>query len=189
MTNTRPLISSISSPAGISGKLRDDGACFCISTAFRGTYLDSYYLQVNNVSRPQIVRHSIPAFIPLTDLAREHLPAHLNKLLHLLFAQLNGYAGRKFQANHLEKSSAYVAGSLQKNSMYTVLSFTYNLPVQDQIVSFTAKVFYGDIASTYPTEVTVTCPDDEASVQQMISRHVSLFSSTALHEALDSLTT
>lgn len=76
--------------------------CFCISTAFEGTYLDSYYIQVNNLKNPQVFRHSIPAFIPLSDLAKEHLPADLKKLLNVLYERLNGYAGRKFQADHME---------------------------------------------------------------------------------------
>ncbi|CAI9579996.1 unnamed protein product, partial [Staurois parvus] len=144
--------------SGISGKLKDDAACFCISTAFEGTYLDSYYIQVNNVKNPQIVRHSIPAFIPLHDLAKEHLPAALKKLLHVLFERLNGYAGRKFQADRAEKiSPVYVEGSLQKNSLYTVLSFTYNVTVEGQIVGFAAKLLYADLADTLPTEVMVTC--------------------------------
>ncbi|PIO35892.1 hypothetical protein AB205_0004550 [Aquarana catesbeiana] len=175
---------------GISGKLKDDAVCFCITTAFEGTYLDSYYIQVNNLRNPQISRHSVPAFIPLSDLAKEHLPADLKKFLHVLYERLNGYAGRKFQADHMEKKSpAYVAGSLQKNSLYTVLSFTYNITIGGQTVSFTAKFLYEDLTDTLPTEVTVTCTDAEAWTQEMISSHVSLFSGTALHRALDSLTT
>ncbi|XP_018422326.1 PREDICTED: centromere protein O [Nanorana parkeri] len=270
---------------GISGKLKDGGACFCITAAFEGTYLDSYYIQVNSLRNPQISRHGVPSFIPLSDLAKEHLPADLRKLLHVLFERLNAYGGRKFQADKLEeKSPAYVAGSLQKNSLYTVLSFSYNITIEGQTVSFAAKLLYGDITSIFPTEVTVTCPgnrcvigpyvfcctlflalkrtcagidpgyqtcqrafksthrspplpppvccivgdgyendicgrdmyyilehaphvtalvslswpvlflyadilDDEASVPEMISSHVSVFSSTALHRALDSLTT
>lgn len=56
-----------------------------------------------------------------------------------------------------KKSPAYVAGSLQKNSLYTVLSFTYNITIGGQTVSFTAKFLYEDLTDTLPTEVTVTC--------------------------------
>ncbi|KAM5126990.1 centromere protein O-like [Mantella aurantiaca] len=174
---------------GISGKLKDGAACFCMAASYEGRYLNSYYLRVNNMKSPQVARHSIPPFIPLAKLAEDHLPADLKTFLRLLYDQLNGYEGRKFQANQMEeKSPAYVAGSLQKNSLYTLLSFTYNVTRKGRSVSFAAKLLYGDIASTFPTEATVTCSDDESSPQEMIRSHVTRFTSSALHRALDSLT-
>ncbi|XP_068136177.1 centromere protein O [Hyperolius riggenbachi] len=172
---------------GISGKLTDEGACFCISTAFEGTYLDSYNLQVSSLRNPQITRHAIPPFIQLKDLAKEHLPASLRKLLSVLSQQLNGYAGRKFQADQLEKSSAYVPTSLEKNSLHTVLSFQYNAVIEGQTSCFSARLLYRDVTRTLPTEAQVTCADEEALLQEVTSSHESLFYSKALHRVLESL--
>uniref|UniRef100_A0A8C8S4Z4 Centromere protein O n=1 Tax=Pelusios castaneus TaxID=367368 RepID=A0A8C8S4Z4_9SAUR len=87
---------------GISGKLTKHGACFCISTAYEGTYLDSYYLDLLMQQPVQIRRHSVPVFIPLEQIAKKYLQTDIKCFLATLSEHLNAYAGRKYQADQLQ---------------------------------------------------------------------------------------
>ncbi|KAG8535587.1 hypothetical protein GDO81_028206, partial [Engystomops pustulosus] len=144
---------------GISGKKTDRGICICLSTAFEGHYLDSYYLQVENLQKPWISRHSIPPFIPLGEIATSHLQNDMKKFLVVLFDHLNGYAGRKFQADQLQDSPGpYIPGTLQRNTLHTVLSFRYNVTIHERTFCFSARLQYSAVTSVLPSEAAVTCP-------------------------------
>ncbi|XP_073529957.1 centromere protein O [Phyllobates terribilis] len=173
---------------GVSGKKTDNGFCFCLSTAFEGHYLDSYYLQVNNMEKPHIRRHSIPAFIPLAKITK-NLRENLKKFLCDLTDHLNGFAGRKFQADRLQDApGAYVPNTLQRNSLHTVISFQYNVSIDGRNFCFSAKLLYGAITRVLPTEAQVTCPENIGPVREAASSHAALFRSTPLHRVLESLT-
>uniref|UniRef100_A0A8C6V9E5 Centromere protein O n=1 Tax=Naja naja TaxID=35670 RepID=A0A8C6V9E5_NAJNA len=87
---------------GLSGKLTEQGVSFCISTAFEGTYLDSYYLDILIQQPLRIQHHSIPVFIPLEQIAHEHLQKDIKCFLSVLSDHLNAYARRKFQVDQLQ---------------------------------------------------------------------------------------
>lgn len=87
---------------GLSGKLTRGGACLCISTAFEGTYLDSYYLHLRIKQPVQIQHHTVPAFIPLKQIADEYLQTDIKHFFSVLSDHLNAYVGRKFQAEQLQ---------------------------------------------------------------------------------------
>ncbi|XP_044146005.1 centromere protein O [Bufo gargarizans] len=175
---------------GISGKKTDHGVCFCLSTAFEGHYLDSYYIQVHSLEKPRIIRHNVPPFIPLKEITNSHLQSDLKKFLSVLFDHLNGFAGRKFQADQLQGAEGtYIPDTLQRNSLHTVLSFSYNVTIDNQNFCFSAKLQYGAITAVLPTEALVTCPENAGPVQEAaVSSHSSLFRSKPLHRALESLT-
>ncbi|XP_075716960.1 centromere protein O isoform X2 [Rhinoderma darwinii] len=173
---------------GISGKKTDNGFCFCISTAYEGHYLDSYYIQVDHLERPRLTRHCVPPFIPLGEIAKTHLQSDLKKFLSVLFDHLNGFAGRKFQADQLQDAAdTHVADTLQRNSLHTVLSFSYNVKMGQKNFRFSAKLLYGDITGVLPTEALVTCPDNAGSVQEAAASQASLFRREPLHRAVKSL--
>ncbi|KAM6464966.1 centromere protein O isoform 3-T4 [Liasis olivaceus] len=88
---------------GLSGKLTEQGVSLCINTAFEGTYLDSYYLDIRMQQPLQIQHHSVPAFIPLEQIAHEHLQKDIKRFLAVLSDHLNAYARRKFQVDQLQK--------------------------------------------------------------------------------------
>lgn len=173
---------------GLTGKLTQYGACLCISTAFEGTYLDSYYLDLILQQPVRIQRHSIPAFIPLEKIAHENLQTDLARFLSLLSDHLNAFAGRKFQADQLlERFGAFLEGPLQGNSLYNTLEFSYSMEGK-KTFPFTAKLTYGDLVCTLPTEVTVTCKDDAlASEAEMAAVHLALFREKPLHKAFSSI--
>nr|XP_009686488.1 PREDICTED: centromere protein O isoform X1 [Struthio camelus australis] len=88
---------------GISGKLTKRGVCFCISTAYEGTYLDSYYVDLIIKPAVQIHRHSVPVFIPLEQLAKKYLQTDIKRFLSVLSDHLNAYVGRRYQADQLQR--------------------------------------------------------------------------------------
>ncbi|XP_068792857.1 centromere protein O isoform X2 [Struthio camelus] len=88
---------------GISGKLTKRGVCFCVSTAYEGTYLDSYYVDLIIKPAVQIHRHSVPVFIPLEQLAKKYLQTDIKRFLSVLSDHLNAYVGRRYQADQLQR--------------------------------------------------------------------------------------
>ncbi|KAM9240306.1 centromere protein O [Leptosomus discolor] len=144
---------------GLSGKLTERGVCFCISTAYGGTYLDSYHLDLLLHLDVQIGRHSVPACIPLQQLAQKYLQTDVRRFLAVLAAHLNAYAGRRYQADQLqERFSDQLAGSLQRNSLCNLLVFHYHVARESKTFPLRARLLYGDLCCSLPTEVSVSCP-------------------------------
>ncbi|XP_012819499.2 centromere protein O isoform X1 [Xenopus tropicalis] len=171
---------------GISGKRTKKGVCVCISTAFEGAYLDSFHLDIALKPSVGISRHSVPPFIPLEQIAKEHLQTDLKKFLSVLFEHLNAYAGRKYQFQQLQSfPGGFVRDAQQGNSLHTVLTFGYNVRVEKQPFCLRAKLLYGGVTRSLPTEAVITCEDNRPSVQEKISSHSSLFCQNPLHRALE----
>ncbi|XP_062427225.1 centromere protein O [Rhea pennata] len=173
---------------GISGKLTKHGVCFCISTAYEGTYLDSYYLDLVTKLEVQIRRHSVPVFIPLEQLAKKYLQTDIKRFLSVLSDHLNAYVGRRYQADQLqERFSDRLEGTLQRNSLCNVLVFKYNTSGDKQAFPFRAKLLYGDLCRSLPTEAVISCtPDAPASLAERTAAHSDVFRRVALHKAFDS---
>ncbi|PKU29682.1 hypothetical protein llap_20013 [Limosa lapponica baueri] len=143
---------------GISGKLTKRGVCFCISTAYEGTYLDSYHLDLLTKPEVQIYRHSLPTFIPLQQIAKKYLQTDIRRFLTVLSDHLNAYAGRRYQADQLqERFSDQIEGTLQRNSLCNLLVFNYNVSSKSKTFPFRARLLYGDLCCSLPTEVAVSC--------------------------------
>lgn len=83
--------------------------CFCISTAYEGTYLESYYLDVLTKPEVQVQRHSVPIFIPLEQIAKKYLQTDIRRFLSVLSDHLNAYAARRYQADQLQVPGAAAA--------------------------------------------------------------------------------
>ncbi|XP_065538001.1 centromere protein O [Lathamus discolor] len=173
---------------GISGKLTRQGVCFCISTAYEGTYLDSYYLDLLTKSEVQIYRHSVPPFIPLEQIAKQYLQTDIRRFLSVLSDHLNAYVGRRYQADQLQEHfSDQIKGTLQRNSLCNLLVFTYNLPSENKTFPFNMRLLYGDLCRSLPTEVVVSCtPDAPASLTETATAHSDLFRRVPLHKAFRS---
>ncbi|NXE54352.1 CENPO protein, partial [Casuarius casuarius] len=173
---------------GISGKLTKHGVCFCISTAYEGTYLDSYHLDLITKPEVQIRRHSVPVFIPLEQLAKKYLQTDIRRFLSALSDHLNAYAGRRYQADQLqERFSDRLEGTLQRNSLCNMLVFNYNMSGKKQTFPFSAKLLYGDLCRSLPTEAIVSCtPGAPASLAERTAAHSDVFRRLALHKAFES---
>ncbi|NXK46163.1 CENPO protein, partial [Chauna torquata] len=173
---------------GISGKLTKRGVCFCISTAYEGTYLDCYHLDVLTKPEVQIQRHSVPIFIPLEQIANKYLQTDIGRFLSVLSDHLNAYAGRRYQADQLEEHfSDLIEGTLQRNSLCNLLVFNYNVSRDSKTFPFSAKLLYGDLCCSLPTEVIVSCtPNAPASLAEIAAAHSDVFRRMALHKAFHS---
>ncbi|NXL91518.1 CENPO protein, partial [Alectura lathami] len=174
---------------GISGKPTKQGVCFCISTAYEGTYLASYYLDILTKPEVRIQRHSVPVFIPLEQIAKKYLQTDLRRFLSVLWEHLNAYAGRRYQAEQLEERfSEHIEGTLQKNSLCNLLVFSYNVSRNGQSFPFTVRLLYGDLCGSLPTEATISCtPGAPASLAETAAAHSDAFRRLALHRAFRSL--
>ncbi|XP_019392779.1 PREDICTED: centromere protein O [Crocodylus porosus] len=172
---------------GISGKLTKHGVCFCLSTAYDGNYLDSYYLDIVIKQPVRIRRHSVPIFIPLKQIAEKYLQTDIRCFLTTLSAHLNAYVGRKYQADYLQKHfSAFLGRHWQTNSLCNRLTFNYHVTTESSTFPFRVKLVYGDLDRSLPTEASVSCKEDApASLLEKVAAHSSLFTHMALHKAFD----
>ncbi|ERE67351.1 centromere protein O-like protein [Cricetulus griseus] len=155
---------------GLSGKLTSRGVCVCISTAFEGNLLDSYFVDLVMEKPLRIHHHSIPVFIPLERIATEYLQTDIQRFLFSLCEYLNAYSGRKYQTDQLETDfSAFLTGPLQRNALCNLLSFTYKVDQGHQTFSFSATLLYEDLTAALPTGVTVMCPGmgNDASLKKL----------------------
>ncbi|NXW86017.1 CENPO protein, partial [Alopecoenas beccarii] len=173
---------------GISGKLSKQGVCFCISTAYEGTYLDSYYLNLLTEPQVRIHRHSIPVFIPLEQIAKKYLQTDIRRFLSILSDHLNAYVGRRYQADQLQEHfSDRIEGTMQRNSLCNLLVFNYNPSSKSKTFPFNARLLYGDLCCSLPTEVVVSCaPAAPAALAETAAAHSDLFRRLALHKAFGS---
>ncbi|KAI6071984.1 Centromere protein O [Aix galericulata] len=181
-------------PKGIHGKLTKRGVCFCITTAFEGTYLQSYYLDVHTKPEVRIQCHSVPIFIPLEQIARRHLQTDIRRFLAVLFDHLNAYDGRRYQVDQLQLSlsvqkhfSDRLEGTLQRNSLCNLVVFRYSVSGGSGSFLFSAKLVYSDLCCSLPAEAVVSCmPNAPAELAEMAAAHSETFRRLALHKAFAS---
>ncbi|XP_053445447.1 centromere protein O isoform X2 [Nycticebus coucang] len=175
---------------GLSGKLTSRGVCICISTAFEGNLLDSYFVDLVIQKPLQIHHHSVPVFIPLEEIAAKYLQTDIQRFLFSLWEYLNAYSGRKYQADQLQSDFAvFLNGPLQRNSLCNLLSFTYKVDPRDQSFQFYARLLYKDLTMSLPTDVTVTYQGMEAlstSWEEQRASHEILFCTKPLHQVFAS---
>ncbi|NXG59317.1 CENPO protein, partial [Hemiprocne comata] len=174
---------------GISGKWTTRGVCFCISTAYEGTYLDFYYLDLLIKPEVQIHRHSIPIFIPLEQIAKKYLQTDIRRFLSVLSDHLNAYVGRRYQADQLQEHfSDQIVGTMQRNSLCNLLVFNYNVSSKSQTFQFNVRLLYEDPCCSLPTEVIVSAtPDAPRFLAEVAAAHSDLLRHLALHKAFPSL--
>ncbi|XP_048155708.1 centromere protein O [Corvus hawaiiensis] len=171
---------------GVSGKLSKHGISFSFHTAFEGSFLDRFHLEL--LVRPEsrefrIQRHSIPPFIPLEQLARKFLPSDLRGFLDVLFQHLNAFVGRRHQLEQFqEQFSEWIQGIPHRNSLCNLLSFQYGIPGKSGGASFRARLLYADPCRSLPSEVAVS-----GSAAAAASAHAELFRRRALPRAFRAL--
>uniref|UniRef100_A0A8D2DSL5 Centromere protein O n=1 Tax=Sciurus vulgaris TaxID=55149 RepID=A0A8D2DSL5_SCIVU len=175
---------------GLSGKVTSRGVCVCISTAFEGNLLDSYFVDLVIQKPLQIHHHSIPVFIPLEKIAAKYLQTDIQHFLFSLCEYLNAYSGRKYQADQLQSDfAALLTGPLQRNPLCNLLSFTYKVDLGDRSFPFCARLLYKDLTRTLPTDVTVTYQGMEAlstAWEKHRASHETLFCTVPLHRVFAS---
>ncbi|NXH21147.1 CENPO protein, partial [Bucco capensis] len=170
---------------GISAKRSKHGICFSISTAFEGTYLDSYHLELLIQPQVRIHHHSIPIFIPLEQLSKKYLQTNLRSFLALLSHHLNAYVGRRYQADQFQEHFAeQLEGSLQRNSLCNLLVFNYKVAREGKSFLLNARLLYRDPCSTLPSEAIVSCTAEaSAALAEVAAAHSALYRQIPLHRA------
>ncbi|XP_048209265.1 centromere protein O isoform X1 [Perognathus longimembris pacificus] len=175
---------------GLSGKLTRRGVCVCISTAFEGALLDSYFVDLVIEKPLWIHHHSVPAFIPLEKIAAQFLQTDVQRFLFTLSEYLNAYSGRKYQADRLQSDfAACLAGPLQRNALNNLLSFTYKNNMGAKSMLYCARLLYKDLTKTLPTDVTVTYQGEEAlstSQAELQTAQETLFCTKPIHQVFAS---
>ncbi|XP_075413141.1 centromere protein O isoform X1 [Tenrec ecaudatus] len=175
---------------GLSGKLTSRGVCICINTAFEGHLLESYFVDLVIQKPVQIHHHSVPAFIPLQELAAKYLQTDIQHFLFSLCEYLNAYAGRKYQADRLQSDFAsFLAGPLQRNPQCNLLSFTYTAEPAGRSFPFCARLLYKDLTVSLPTDVAVTYQGTDAlstSREEQRVSHERLFRTESLQKVFAS---
>ncbi|XP_036605397.1 centromere protein O isoform X2 [Trichosurus vulpecula] len=175
---------------GLSGKLTTKGVCLCFNTAFEGNILDSYYVDLIIKKPITIHRHSVPVFIPLEQIAAKYLETNFQHFVYSLSEHLNAYSGRKYQADQLQCGfSAFLAKPLQRNSLCTLLSFTYTMDPSGESFPFCARLVYEDLTTALPTKVTIAYQgtgETPASWEDQRAVHETLFYKNALHKVFES---
>lgn len=53
--------------------------------------------------------------------------------------------------------SAFLGGHWQKNSLYNMLAFNYDVTTESSTFPFRVKLLYGDLDRSLPTEASVSC--------------------------------
>ncbi|XP_069786682.1 centromere protein O [Narcine bancroftii] len=175
---------------GISVQRRDPCSTFtfCISTAYDSIYLDSYYLDIKVQQPRKVIRHNIPAFIPVEQTACTHLQQDLAQFLNVLHKALNAYVSRRYQLEQLQKCHGRYLSQIQRNAACNLLKFQYSFWCEDMEQSVLVKLIYKDTESCLPTDVSFTCSGETPeSVQQKLESHRQLFLHQHLHRALDSI--
>ncbi|XP_049640631.1 centromere protein O [Suncus etruscus] len=175
---------------GLSGKLTSRGVCICISTAFEGNLLESYFVDIVIQKPLRIHHHSVPAWIPLEALSAKYLQTNIRLFLFRLHELLNAYSRRKYQADQLQNDfSAFLAGPLQRNSLCNLLVFTYKVGPESPSL-FCARLMYKDLTASLPTAVTITQVGNVLSPtgEQQRAAHESLFQTQPLHRVFATFT-
>ncbi|XP_060687165.1 centromere protein O isoform X2 [Hemiscyllium ocellatum] len=176
--------------AGVSVKVREPSSTFsfCISTAYEGIYLDSYYLDIHTKHPRKIIQHNIPAFIPLEQTARMYLQNDLGQFVDVLRDALNAYASRRYQVEQLQvHHHTSLTGQVQKNAAYNLLKFQCPIQCGDMHHDVQVKLVYEDLACYLPTEVTLTCTEDSESMRTKLESYQQLFQNMELHRVFNSL--
>ncbi|XP_032880975.1 centromere protein O [Amblyraja radiata] len=173
---------------GISSELRDSSTMsVCIHTAYDGTYLDSYQLDMRLQQPRKLLRHNLPACIPLQQSAGELLQRDLPAFLEAVHGMLNAYVSRRYQLQQMQEHYDWTS-QIRKNTAYNLLRFHYSVEDGETDKDIRVKLVYEDLNSCLPTGVTITCTGAaEEGLQEKLERHRQLLLSQHLHRALESI--
>ncbi|XP_026161459.1 centromere protein O [Mastacembelus armatus] len=165
----------IKSPQGKS-------VCVSLATAYEGTYLDTYNLELNVKQTLTIVRHNIPPFIPLKCLAKEsNMQTNIRAFLDTLSQNLNAFAGRKQQLKLIKEEHKSVE-VMESNLLCSILVLMFTVPRTKAAVLCTLD--YTDHNRCLPTQVRFECEDKELPDSSEWKKNCSLLKETPVHKAL-----
>nr|XP_057912017.1 centromere protein O [Doryrhamphus excisus] len=155
------------------------GMCVTLTTAYEGTYLDSFNLEIELKPTLRISRHNVPPFIPLSSLG--DLQADIRGFLDALGTHLNAFAGRKHQLRLVKELHTSVQ-VMESNVLCSILVLMLTVPTKT--TALLCSMDYTDHARCLPTRVRFHCQDEELPDSPEWKNNTSLLMETPVHKAL-----
>lgn len=166
---------------------KDKALCFSLATAYQGTYLDTYNIEIDVKQTLRIVRHNIPPFIPVNNLVEEtNMQQNIRGFLETLSLHLNGFAGRKQQLQ-LVKGRHKSVEILESNALCSLLVLMLTVPKKKS--SVLCSLEYSDLTRCLPTRVSIQGEEEDLSDTPQWQKNRSLLSETPVHDALQKMRT
>lgn len=156
--------------------------CFSLPTAFQGTMLETYHIEMEVKKSVRISRHSIPPFIPVERLAKDtNMHNDIRGFLDTLSRHLNAFAARKQQLK-LVKERHQSVEVLESNGLCSLLVLM--LTMSKEKTALLCSLEYSDPAHSLPTRVSLQCEEMDLSDSPQWQKNTALLQETPLHEAL-----
>ncbi|XP_053700839.1 centromere protein O [Synchiropus splendidus] len=162
------------------------GVRVSLATAYEGTYMDTYYLEMRLQPTLRIQRHNIPPFIPLNSIAEQNMETDMQLFLSILNQHLNAFAGRKQQLKLVKELHKSVE-VLESNLLCSILVLV--LPLVGDENGMLCTLDYSDHTKSLPTRVTFDCEDKELPGSPQWKRNCNLLMETPVHKALTKMKT
>ncbi|XP_077477586.1 centromere protein O [Stigmatopora argus] len=164
-----------------------DGICVTLTTAYNGTYLDTYNLELKVKPTLKIIRHNVPPFIPLSELTEQAATRDdLRGFLDELSTYLNAFVGRRQQLSLVKELHPWAA-VMESNMLCSFLVLMLSFPGEKTTVLCTLN--YMDHTSLLPTRVDFDCEDEEIPESPLWKNNVKLLMEMPVHRALDNMKT
>ncbi|XP_044230295.1 centromere protein O [Thunnus albacares] len=159
------------------------GVCVSLATAYEGTYLDTYNLEIDLKPTLRISRHNIPSFIPLNSLAEQsNMQTDIKGFLNTLSQHLNAFASRKQQLKLVKELFHKSVEVLESNVLCSILVLMFTVPRENTAVL--CKLEYTDHTRCLPTQVNFECEDEKLPESPQWKENCSLLMETPVHQAL-----
>ncbi|XP_077588250.1 centromere protein O [Stigmatopora nigra] len=164
-----------------------DGICVALTTAYNGTYFDTYNLELKVKPTLKIIRHNVPPFIPLSELTEQAATRDdIRGFLDELSTYLNAFVGRRQQLSLVKELHPWVA-VMESNMLYSRLVLMLSIPGEKTTLLCT--LCYMDHTSLLPTRVDFDCEDEEIQESLLWKNNVKLLMEMPVHIALDNMKT
>ncbi|KAM7403492.1 hypothetical protein PAMA_004108 [Pampus argenteus] len=158
------------------------GVCVSLATAYEGTYLDMFNLEIDLKPTLRICRHNIPPFIPLNSIAEQsNMQTDIRAFLDTLSQHLNAFAGRKHQLKLVKELHKSVE-VMESNVLCSVLVLMFTLPREKTAVL--CMLDYTDHTRCLPTRVSFESEDKKLPESPQWKKNYNLLMETPVHKAL-----
>ncbi|XP_057715920.1 centromere protein O [Corythoichthys intestinalis] len=164
-----------------------DCVCVTLTTAYNGVYLDTYNLELKVKPTLKIIRHNVPPFIALSDLARQaDIRDDLRGFLDELSMHLNAFVGRRQQLSLVKELHPW-AVVMESNMLCSLLVLMLRIPGKKAELLCTLK--YMDHTRCLPTEVHFDCEDEKIPESPEWKNNLKLLMEMPVHRVLDTMKT
>ncbi|CAG5866733.1 unnamed protein product [Menidia menidia] len=161
------------------------GVCVSVATAYEGVCLETFNLELDLKPKVRIIRHNIPPFIPLNDLAeKSNMQTDTRAFLDALSLHLNALAGRKQQLKLVKEQHKSVE-VMESNVLCSILVLMVTVPKKR--TSIICTLDYADHTRYLPTRVHFECEDEQLPKSPQWMNNCKLLLETPVHRALEAM--